>query len=38
MTIGFDGRVVNEMLGETLEKTLPERFLSYRSDLIGEIW
>ena len=38
MTIGFDGRVVNEMLGEALEKTLPERFLSYRSDLIGEIW
>ena len=38
MTIGFDYRVVNEMLGETLEKTLPERFLSYRSDLIGEIW
>mgnify|MGYP000164047909 FL=1 len=36
MTIGFDGRVVNEMLGEALEKTLPERFLSYRSDLIGE--
>ena len=30
MTIGFDGRVVNEMLGETLEKTLPERFLQNR--------
>lgn len=38
MTLGFDGRVVNESLGETFEEKLPERFLSYRSDLIGEIW
>ena len=38
MTLGFDGRVVNESLGETFEEKLPKRFLSYRSDLIGEIW
>lgn len=38
MTLGFDGRVVNENLGETFEEKLPERFLSYRNDLIGDIW
>ena len=38
MTLGFDGRVVNGLLGESLEQELPGRTLSYGQDLAGEIW
>lgn len=38
MKLGFDGRVVNELLGETLEKRLPGVAFAYDRDLIGEIW
>lgn len=38
MTLGFDGRVVNEMMGESLKKKMPQVAFSYDRDLIGEIW
>lgn len=38
MKLGFDGRVVNELLGETLEEQLPGVEILYDRDLIGEIW
>ncbi len=38
MTLAFDGRVVNDSLGETLAKKLPGVAFSYDKDLVGEIW
>lgn len=38
MTLGFDGRVVNEEMGEKLKSALPEIQITYERDLIGEIW
>lgn len=39
-TLGFDGRVVNELMGEELEKKLAFKHvkLAYTEDLIGNIW
>lgn len=39
-TVGFDGRVINEQLGERIEECLADKEVSvvYQEDLVGMIW